>query len=189
MNRPSALVRLCGSPLVAAALLLFCAAVVASWTGGRASGLLAFLAVLCGLGTLKAAGRRRKYEAWAKEWRAMGGESPQAVKRRRAWLAPAVAALLIVGIPYCASPRDTALRLLWPAAVCYFGVAVVLRVVHLLRRPRAVKAKAASREKAPGAPAPVAWLVGHAMSSPSRAEAAGNLPGYCAGLLNERTRP
>lgn len=187
MNRPSALVRLCGSPLVAAALLLFCAAVVASWTRGHASGVLAFIAVLAGLGTLKAAGKRRKYEAWAREWRAMGGEAPQAVKGRASWLAPAVAALLIVGIPYCASPRDTALRLLWLAAVCYLGVAVVLRVVHLLRCPRAVEAKGA-REKAPEAPAPVAWLLGLVSSSPSRAEAARNLPGYCAGLLGEARR-
>jgi len=186
MNRPSALVRLCGSPLVAAVLLLLCAAVVLSWWHGHASGVLAFLAVLAGLGSLKAAVRWRGYEAWAREWRAMGGEAPQVVKQRPAWLAPAVAALLVVGIPYCASPGNAALRLLWLAAVCYLGVAVVLRLVHLLRRPRTVNAKAA-RENASVPPAPVAWLLGRAMSSPSRAEAASNLPEYCAGLLDERT--
>jgi hypothetical protein len=195
MNRLSLGVRFAGSPLGALVVLLACGGVVAGWYQGQLSWWLMFFALLVALRTVKAIAQVRRFKVWRGEWEAMqepgaGREVRSAKKRRgvRRWhVALALAAFVALPLLAPAGPGREAFAQLW-AADCLFvaSVAAVFVARLLLRRGR-VKVLDGDAEAARRAEAdrrrPVAWMMGRASSSPSRAEAASNLPGYCAGLL------
>ncbi len=187
MNQPSLMVRFAGSRLGAFVLLALCAWGVVAWYLGNASEWLMMAALMAGLWTLKCIVRMRVYRAWAAEWEAMGADGAPAraiVKKRQilrwCWLL-ALAVVLFLALPRLgAGQGNGALLNLWMADCGFLGAAAVVFVVRLLRRGRAKAVKAEG--KAEAAPV-VGWTMGRASSSPSRSEAASNVPSYCAALL------
>ena len=191
MNRPGLLTRFAGSPRGALLLFVLYGAVGYcwwwGWQGWHVRWWVALGAVGAAFRTLGAIGRMRRYNAWLAEWRAMGGNDapPRPEKRRRGWLLTAGAALLVAVIPAYLLPwirnndipnREAlarALALLWCLA-CLILVWKLSRLVWLVVRRSASRTAARRREKAEAAP--VAWLLDRASSSPSRADAEGNLP-------------
>lgn len=99
MSPPSVLSRVCGRPVTAMLLLLFCAALVLGWYAQQVPGLIAACAVMAALRTLKAVVQVRRYKAWAARWEAVVEEEkpqqaqaqskPQTIARthshRRGW--------------------------------------------------------------------------------------------------------
>lgn len=182
MTRPSLLVRSAGSPLPALLLLVGSALVVAGWyQGAGVPWWLALGAALAALRTLSAVGRVRRYKAWLAEWNAMAQDepAPRPKKKGRGWMFVTCAVALLLAIPaYLPQAQDagiaTPLELLWGLA----GLYLVFRIMRRMMRRR----KERPREQAEAVP--VEWLLGRASSSPSRSEAARNLPEYSARLLN-----
>jgi endonuclease/exonuclease/phosphatase (EEP) superfamily protein YafD len=187
MNRPSIGVRFAGSRLGALVLLGFCVWGVVAWYQGNASQWLMMAALMAGLWTLKCIARMRVYRAWAAEWEAMGAEGAPAraiVKKRHilrwCWLLALAVAVVVLQ----AGGRSAALNQAGAADIVFLAVLALLSPGRLLLRRGRRKAGADSRRgKAAAEVAPVAWMMGRASSSPSRGEAARNVPDYCAGLL------
>lgn len=185
MSRPPLLVRVAGSPLPAFLLLAGYAAIVAGWYEGQVAWWLGLMAAAASLRTLSAVGRMRRYKAWLAEWNAMGAkEQPRPTVRRAnpRWVFITGAVLLAIAIPACLpslqgndAGRGTAV-MLWLTACVYLGV-VMLRGIA---RRRANRRKA--EPDAVAAPV-VKWMLSRASSSPSRAEAARQLPAYASRLL------
>ena len=196
MTRPRPLTRFAGSPLGALVLLVVYAAVVAGWYQGLdVPWWLAVGAVAAAFRTLAAVVGMRRYKAWLAEWQAMGAhdDAPPLPKKKRAWKLVAGALPLLVAIPaylgaikrdHEAIPNEVALALvvLWGVA-CLYVAWKLLRPVW--RGVKWLSARRATRRRAKAEAAPVAWLVGRASSSPSRASAQRNLPEYCARLIKE----
>jgi hypothetical protein len=193
MNRPSLSVRVAGSPLGALVLLLVWGAVVVAWYQGNVPWWVGVAAVAAAGRTFGAFGRMRRYKAWLADWQAMGAEGEQPrPKKRRGWVLVTGAALLLVLIPAYllqiknneAIPNHEAVAtgLIWlHVAVCLFlGWKVVALFWRFVMR-RAASSKERRRAKAEAAP--VAWLLGCASSSPSRAAAQRELPEYSARLI------
>lgn len=189
MNRPPLSVRLAGCPRIAIVLFLGYAAVVLGWYQGDVPWWVAVAAVAAAGRTLTAVRRVHSYKAWLAEWQGMGGEDepPRPKKRRRrGWVFVTGAALLVLGIPFCLPSRGEqgelglVLTLLWCAACLYLFFAVVRGILRRVVARRTVRAE---RGKAKAEAAPVAWLVGRASSSPSRAAAERNLPEYARRLI------
>jgi len=119
-----------------------------------------------------------------------GAATPKAHRRGRKassrWHSVIAAALLLFPIiPYFAESGASealrnALALLWLATAVYLVCKVILNLRP--RRNASVKASPAMPGKAKSADG-VEWLLPPASSSPSRAEAEGNLPDYCAALV------
>jgi hypothetical protein len=185
MSRPPLLVRVAGSPLPAFLLFLGYAAIVAGWYEGQVVWWLALGSVGAAIRTLSAVGRVRRYKAWLAEWNAMGAkeEPPPSHEQKRGGrrrLFVTSAALLLPAIPACLPYLEgneewrTALALLWVVA-CLYLVVLVLRSITRRMKRRKAQPEAAT--------APVEWMLGRASSSPSRSEAARNLPEYCTRLL------
>jgi hypothetical protein len=185
MNRPGVSVRLAGSPLGALLLFMLYAAVVLGWYQDDVAWWLALGAVAAAFRTLGAVGKLRRYNAWLAQWQAMGAESeaPPRRKKRRGLMVAAGAAFLTVAIPLSMSPGtkpSDGLTALW----CVACLTLLYSLAWMLRR--AVKrssSRAAAKRREEAEAAPVAWLLPCASSSPSRAEAQGNLPEYCARLI------
>ena len=190
MKRPGLLVRLMGAPPVATVLLVVWVGVGVAWSRGNLPGWLAFVALLAALRTLSAVRKMRRYKTWAAEWQAMGepfSKPPQAQKKHgRGWVRVTGAALLVLTIPALAAQIHyndglvTALAALWCAAGLYLVFALVRGIVRRGRSRRKDKAEVA---KVAAEAAPVAWLVGRAAFSPSRADAVRQLPEYCSRLI------
>jgi hypothetical protein len=186
MNRPSIGVRFAGSRPGALVLLGLCMWGVVAWYQGKASQWLMLAALMAGLWTLKCVARMRGYGAWAGAWEAMGADgAPGQVKKRQVlrwcWLlAIGVHVALIIFWPGASAPLASAFEDAVVADWFFLGTLALVSAGRLLVRRRRVKA---AKHDAKLEAAPVAWLLGRASSSPSRAEAARNVPAYCAGLL------
>jgi hypothetical protein len=190
MSRPSLSVRLAGSPRGALLLFIGYAMIFYGWYEGNVVWWVALGAVGAAGRTMRAVRQVRRYKAWLAEWRAMSGEDElrrPTKRRRRGWVFVIGSALLAMGIPFClpstAEPRDlgAVLTTLWCAAWLYLAFALVRGVLRRVVARRKAKAEVA---QAKDEAAPVAWLMGRASSSPSRADAERDLPEYCARLIN-----
>ena len=186
MKRPSLLTRLMGARLIALVLLIACGVVFVGWFEGGAPWWLGFVALFTALQTLSSVGQVRRYKAWAAKWQAMGepmSAPPRLIekKRRHGWLPVIVAALLTLAIPvYVGDGSDmvsSALTCLWVAACLYLAFRFLRRVMRRGAKRREEKSMTARKETETPF---VAWVMGRASSSPSRAEAERNLPEYSA---------
>lgn len=193
MSRPPLFVRVAGSPRPAFLLCLCYAAIIVGWCEGSVVWWLGLAAVGLFIRTLSAVGQLRRYKAWLAEWNAMGAkEEPAPARkekaggRRRVFVSSAV--VLVLAIPACSQylcgseEWVTALRLLWASACIYLIGLVIRSITRRITRGRKAQPKAATAPEA--ATAPVEWMLGRASSSPSRAEAARQLPEYCTRLLS-----
>ncbi len=184
MTRPSWLVRLAGSPAGSVLVILFCGCIIAGWWEGLIRGWVAFAAAWIILQTISARKQVRRYNAWVGEWREMGGESVPAARKRstaKLWggAVVLVAVLLAIGRLFPKQPQQgEAFAVVWCPA---FAALLASRLIPLLRRR---SGKRAAVKQAKAETEPVAWVVGRASSSPSRAEAEKNLPEYAARVLN-----
>ena len=166
------------------------------WQGQHVRWWLALCAAAAAVRTLKAVARVRRYKAWLAEFQAIAAEDlPRRQKRSgRGWVLGGGAVVLFVAIPVCLVRiqgdeglpyRDTlvaALTLLWCLA-CLILAWKFLRLCW--RRVRRSGARRAERRKVEAENAPVTWLVGVPSSSPSRAEAAAELPEYAGRLMDK----
>jgi hypothetical protein len=183
MNRPSLSVRVAGSALGALVLFLGCGALVVAWYQGGVPWWVGVAAV-AGVGrTLTAVKRVRRYKAWAAEWEAMGADNQPRPARKSAGhgggALVAGAALLVVVIPFELPPAAAARETLI-AVWCVACLILVWKLVGLFRR---ASVRRQERQRVKAEAEPVAWLMGRASSSPSRAEAQGNLPEYSARVM------
>lgn len=196
MNRPSAMTRFLGQRRVAAALYVGCTVAVLGWFGGAVPWWMGFIA-LCFVGTVRKAVRDvRRYDQWRGDWDAMGSAPQPAplktgIRKRKAsspWVGVVVASVWLVIIPMVMrATGDDGLRnvltLLWLANAGYL---VIRLAVHFGGKRSSVKTAPAmpAPTKANSAADVVQWVLPRASSSPSRAEAMRQLPGYCARLLD-----
>lgn len=193
MSRPPLFVRVAGSPRPAFLLFLCYTAIIFGWCEGTVAWWLGLAAVLASIRTLSAVGQLRRYKAWLAEWNAMGAKeepSPppkeKAGRRRRVFVTSA--ALLLLLIPAWSQHIQgneefrTALILLWFVSLIYLVGLALRRVTRRMRKRPEVQPPAAGAPES--ATPPVEWMLGRASSSPSRAEAARQLPEYCTRLLS-----
>ena len=119
--------------------------------------------------------------------------TPQPEKRRGArWKLTTAAVLLLLVIPMCLTQTAddalvTVLAVLWCVAGLYLGVKLCRAILRRLPRAaggaqatKQVKAKQKAERVEGGT---VAWAMGRASFSPSRASAERNLPSYCRRLI------
>jgi hypothetical protein len=185
MSRPPLITRVAGSPLPAVLLFAGYAAIIAGWYEGQLTWWLALMAAGASVRTISAVARVRRYKAWLAEWNAMGRTEQPAPKPKRGsrrWIFITGAVLLLLAIP-ASSPymqgNDTA----WAAAVTVWIAAFVYLAGVVLRRITRRRTKRSKVEaKAEAAPV-VECMLGRASGSPSRADAARQLPKYTNRLL------
>jgi membrane protein YdbS with pleckstrin-like domain len=191
MNRPAGLVRLAGAPPVAVVLLLGSAVAILGWYEGSGPWWLALGAIAAAMHTLSAVGQVRRYREWLAQWQAMGAplHAPPkpAAKPKRRWKLVTIAVLLLLVIPSLMPDKGydegpvMALTCLWLTDALY----LLCRLFALMRRGfTRSTVRSTDRRQASAETAPVAWLLGPASSSPSRADAVQNLPEYSARLLS-----
>jgi hypothetical protein len=196
MNRPGPGVRAMGSPSGAFAMFTACGLVVAGVFMGVLPWWLALFAFGFANGTVSAVRQMRVYNAWAEQWQEMATGRPASApprarpREKRNWAALniPVGVALAIGLPWLASQVDAReekeyLAVLW---LVDCGTLLFLVVRAIVRRPKAQSAATAKVEVAqqvePTVPV-VAWLIGKAVESPSRAEAMRELPEYSARML------
>jgi hypothetical protein len=168
-------------------LFLVYAAIGWGWYEGHVSWWIALGTFGAALRTLRAIREVRRFNAWLADWRSMGGAEirPQPKKRLgRGWALVIVALLLVILIPLSTAPDGSGptpqLTALWCAAILCLVCALVWGIARRIRRRRKSRTEVAEGR---AQDAFVAWLLGPASSSPSRAEAEQDLPEYCAGLI------
>ena len=185
MNRPEPRIRFIGSPAGAGLAFAGSGLIVVGCARGALPWWLIFVAVAIAAQTKAAIAEVRRYEAWRKEWQAMGASTapPRAVKKHgRRWVPVTVAALLLVAIPaYLPRLQDyggpvTVFECVWGAVALYLGFRIRQAVTRRTKNGGSGKAEAAPV---------VAWLLGRASSSPSRADAMRELPEYSARLMGQ----
>ena len=178
-------------------MFILYAAVVVGWYQGSVSWWLALGAVGAAGKTVGAMGRLRRYKAWCAQWQAMSADgAPVRREKKHGRARLVVAALLFVAVPVClplvrgneAIPdREAviaALAWLWLGCGFYLVFRLAWALWGLFRRGVVRQAeRSAGKEEA----APVGLLVGLPGSSPSRAEAARNLPEYAARLIKRES--
>lgn len=185
MNRPSSLVSIAGKPRVSILLFILYAVTVWGWYEGAVSWWMALLAVGAAQRTLRSYREVKRYTAWRVQWEAMGpplndrpAPSPRAPAAAHKGFV-AVAVLVAIGVPFYGTGGSDSVLGMWLAACSI----LVVEFVRAVRRGRRSGAKPSGRGKAEAADdSPVAWMLGPAASSPTRAEAERNLPDYCARL-------
>jgi hypothetical protein len=192
MKAPNTFTKFLGTPRVAAVLYFTCALTAWAWMDGKAPCWLA-LAALFFIGTVrKAVQDVRRYGEWLASWNAMGrapaAGAPKA-KPVSPWRGVITAGLYLVLIPmFIAAPEAneglrSVLSLVWVGVAGYllWKLGVLWRQ-RSAREPKAQNTDAIRKSSADV----VRWLLPVASSSPSRAEAAGSVPGYCARLMGVR---
>lgn len=185
MNRPSSLACVAGKPRVCLLLLILFATTVWGWYNGAVPWWMALLAVGAAQRALRSYHELKRYTAWRVQWEAMGPPNDRPAPALRAPAAAhkglvAVAVLVAVGIPFYGTGGSDSVLGMWLAA-CMILVVELVRAVR--RRSRNSGAKMSRPGKAEAADdSPVAWMLGRAASSPTRTDAEGNLPDYCARL-------
>jgi hypothetical protein len=190
MNPPGFITRFLGTPLVAAALYVVCAAAMLGWTRGEVPWWLA-LAAVCFVGTVrKAVQDLRRYKQWYTAWQGMGSAEGVAVQKRKAsprWVTAAALCLLILIPLFIAQPGpDTALcnglMLLWLGVAAYLLWKLAVSLWRVCSGRRTGVADASGNKTSTPADL-VTWMLPRAASSASRAEAVRNVPEYCARLM------
>ena len=184
MNRPHFLVRVAGSPLPAFVLFLGYAAIVAGWCQGAVPWWLALASVGAFIRTLSAIGQVRRYKAWLAEWNAMDAKEQPRPKDKPSgrWKLVTTAVILLLVIPaYCQHLQGneelrTALMLLWSVAGIYLFVLLLRGIRRWVRRHHMAQQEDTAAQ--------AEWMLGRARSSPSRSQAARELPEYCTRLLS-----
>jgi hypothetical protein len=186
MTRPFILIRILGTPLIAACVFTVCAAVLFGWHQGQFTWLAALFAVAIGFRTWLSVRQVRRYKSWAREWNAMGATDEAASSPAPRHSLGAAAMLVLVLVPLYIGiaqhtpgglPRLSGLSLAWFGALLYLCIKVIRRIT----------ARGASRRKVAKTAAPVTWLVGAPSFSPSRLAATRALPEYSARLLSAST--
>ncbi len=199
MNAPTSATRFIGTPRTANVLYALSGLAVFGWLGGEVPWWLGLMAV-CFIGTVrKAVQDVRCYDAWAADWRAMGGPvnaSPRPAKpsfriRQKntpPWVVVTIAALSLVVLPVLiASPgmdksESTVLTLMWLTAGLYLLFKLLAKVGRAVFHRGAGNAGAGGSKNTRDADV-VTWVLPRASSSPSRAEAMRRLPEYSARVM------
>lgn len=182
MTRPHLFVRAAGSPLGAFMLFMLYLTVGLSWYHGRVPWWLALGAVGAGLRTWRAVRRVRAYKAWSAQWEEMGvsREAPIPERPRSYRWAYFILTALLIAIPFHDNWQNGMLVWVWLFASLVLFVALCAALFRWRRE----------RFEAKGLAAPIAWMMGRASSSPSRAAAQKQLPEYTRLLLgNGKTAP
>jgi hypothetical protein len=200
MNAPTPATRFIGTRRNAAVLYVGSGLAVFGWFGGAVPWWLGLMA-LCFIGTVrKAVQDVSRYDAWAAEWRAMGGPvtaSPRPAKpsfRMRhkntpPWVCVTLAALSLVVLSVLIASPDInksdgmALTLMWLAAALYLLFKLLAKVGRAVFHRGAGIAGAGGSKNTRAADV-VEWVLPRASSSPSRADAMRQLPEYSARLVN-----
>jgi hypothetical protein len=187
MNRPFLSVRIAGSPVAAIPLTLGGGWLILTWARGGASFWFALIGLFVIAKTLSAAGKVRRYKAWAKEWDSVGTfgqRQPVRRKVRLSLLLTLIASALFIGILVCwpqAADRPQLQNVLiwtWLSCGLFLVGRLVVGIASLVAKRRAVKPARAKDEVAP-----VAWMLNATLDSPSREMATRSLPEYAARVL------
>jgi hypothetical protein len=193
MNPPIAMTRLIGTPRVAAVLYVGLALIVLGWMGGAVPWWVGIVA-LCGVGTVrKAVQDVKRYDAWASQWRAMGG-APAAAKptnrpsSRGMLTAQSVAFAFMAWIIWNMTPpgqrTPDGQALMWFLMMGGFFWSTWRLIASSRRRRGKAKARPTSRTKETTREADVVeWILPPASASPSRSDATRKLPEYAARLI------
>jgi beta-lactamase regulating signal transducer with metallopeptidase domain len=189
MKRPSFVACVAGHPAAAIPLTLVGVWMILLWTNGHTSIWLPLVGFFVVIQTLSSAMHRRRYKAWRKEWESVGNfdKAPPVRQKRRSRWTTALAAVLFIGIIACL-PQLTnhpqlqnALTWLW--LLC--GIFLIARLVIAIGR-RIFKRRSRNVERAQQEVAPVSWMLGRTLDSPSREMAVRSLPEYAARILNRQ---
>lgn len=175
MRPPGAITALIGHPAVALPIFLGAVAVGYYWLAGELTGWAAFGAVVLATWTAKASDQVNKYRAFKREWDAMSGGS---VARRTLRIGGlryvfGIAAWLFMALLAIDASSDPAIA--WVGWL--FWLVSGLAVLSLIATPR--------RRGKRGSTVAVLVKIG---DSPSVAEAANSLPGYCRTLISLPSR-
>lgn len=199
MNPPTAMTRLLGTPRGAAVAYIGIALTVFGWINGAVPWWLGLIA-LCFTSTVrKSVLELRRYEAWAANWRAMGGYRAP-VKPAKKAVGRGTLAVLAAGFFFMAcviwnmtpagqKTPDGQTLMWWLIMGGFFWSAG--KLIGSVRRRAGGMAKATPKARATTKAAPtqadvVEWTLPPASSSPSRLDVIRPLPEYAARLLEER---
>ena len=183
MRKPSTFVRHAGSPVAATALILGGAWLIIAWAQGHAPSWAALLGLIALGKAISSARRMKLYNAWLKEWNAVGtfGKEQPKPKARPLRTLTFTAAWLFVAITGYAHQIAGRPHLLHLVAWIWLGCGLFLlaRLVAGVRRLISKRRDRIGKSDA----APVSWMLGATMDSPSRESAERRLPEYAARVL------
>jgi hypothetical protein len=181
MKQPSRFVRIAGSPVMAWALTMCGVCLIIAWANGRASFLTALFGWFAIGKAISSVRRMNIYNAWLKEWNAVGtfGRQPAKPKKRISKTLTRLVAWLFFGMtaysPWAAGDPQVWHVLFWTWIACalFLLARLVMRISTLIT----------NRRKGKGGVVPVSWMLSATVDSPSRRVAEKRLPEYAARVL------